>query len=57
MKKLIIPAMLETGLMLAQTTPPAQDQGQGAQTKTTKKAKKSKKNKKDQTSTDSTTNK
>jgi hypothetical protein len=57
MKKLIIPAMLATGLMLAQTTPPAQDQGQGAQTKTTKKAKKSKKNKKDQTSTDSTTNK
>ena len=53
MKRLIIPAMLATGLMLAQTTPPAQDPGQG-QTKTTKKAKKSKKTKKDQTSTDST---
>ena len=55
MKKLIIPAMLATGLMMAQTTPPAQDPGQG-QTKTTKKAKKSKKNKKE-TSTDTTTNK
>ena len=53
MKKLIIPALLATGLVMAQTTPPA-DQG-GQTTKTTKKTKKSKKGKKGQTSTDTTT--
>ncbi|HZT37367.1 MAG TPA: hypothetical protein VFA28_05680 [Bryobacteraceae bacterium] len=61
MKKLIIPAVLATGVMLAQTTPQTSSgQDQTTQTQTTKKTKKSKKSKKNQGSTSdatSTTNK
>ena len=42
MKKLIIPAVLATGVMLAQTTPQTSSgQDQTTQTQTTKKTKKS----------------
>ncbi len=56
MKKLIIPALLATGVMLAQTTPqPSSGQDQSTQTQTTKKTKKTKKSKKNQGSTSDTT--
>lgn len=59
MKKLIIPALLATGVMLAQTTPQTSSgQNQSTQTQTPKKTKKTKKSKKNQGSTsDTTTNK
>lgn len=56
MKKLIIPALLATGVMLAQTTPQTSSgQDQSTQTQTTKKTKKSKKNQ--GSTSDTTTNK